>query len=74
VSRRPRSWLDPAGHDPETGAELRVADLVRRGEQILGTRHNAERAAEWREWWQKLSEEQRGLYNRAQGKKPRKSD
>lgn len=73
MPRRPRNWLDPAGRDPTSGAELRVCDLVRQGEEILGASHNEERAIRWREWWNQLTKEQRGLYNRAQGKKARKS-
>ena len=48
-----------------------VCDLVRNGEEILGMRHNPERAKRWQAWWKELSNEQRSQYTRARGRRPR---
>ena len=72
VARRPRNWSEPAGSDPQGGQTLRVADLVRRGEEILGVRHNPERASRWQSWWSELTDEQRRHYRRVRGRTPRR--
>jgi hypothetical protein len=71
MPKQPRNWNDDAGVDPETGQQLRVCDLVGRGEEILGMRHNSERAKRWQDWWKELRDEQKGQYTRARGRRPR---
>lgn len=71
MPRKPRNWYDPAGVDPRTGKELRVCDLVRIGEEILGVRHNPERAKQWHAWREELTDEQRTQYTQARGRRAR---
>ena len=68
---KPRNWLEPAGVVPDTGEDIRVCDLVARGEEILGVGHNPDRAGRWRQWWSSLTKEQREHCKTAKGKRPR---
>lgn len=70
--RRPHNWDHPAGQDPETGEVMRVCDLVARGEQLLGRRHNEQRAIRFRQWHSLLDHDQRTAYRNANGKFPRR--
>ena len=68
-----RNWHDAAGTNPATGERWRVCDLVRTGEQILGSAaHNHMRGDQFRAWWETLGAEQRQLYNAAAGRRPRR--
>lgn len=62
VGSEPTIWRHPDGTDPDTGEKLRVCDLVRRGEEILGRGHTPARGASWRDWYDRLDAMQRRQY------------
>jgi RHS repeat-associated protein len=73
VTISPEVFEARAREEEDSEEEACAGELVRRGEELLGRGHSQAGRERFNEWWRGLSKRDKGLYKKAGGPKPSKS-